>query len=51
VNDLFKPDAQGNATTQIEDLKDAEAVLVTEEPAAGSKQPTSEPFVAVPLES
>jgi type IV secretory pathway VirB2 component (pilin) len=51
VNDLFKPDAQGNATTQIEDLKGAEAVLVTEEPAAGSKQPTSEPFVAVPLES
>lgn len=51
VKDLFKPDAQGNATTQIDDLKDAEAVLVTEEPAGGSKQPTSEPFVAVPLET
>jgi anti-sigma-K factor RskA len=50
VKDLFKPDAEGNATTQIEDLKDAEAVLVTQEPAGGSKQPTSEPFVNVPLE-
>lgn len=51
VKMLFKPDADGNATTQIEDLKGAEAVLVTEEPAAGSKQPTSEPFVNVPLET
>lgn len=51
VKDLFKPDAEGNATAQIEDLKDAEAVLVTEEPAAGSKQPTTEPFVNVPLET
>jgi type IV secretory pathway VirB2 component (pilin) len=51
VKMLFKPDAEGNATTEIEDLKGAEAVLVTEEPAAGSKQPTSEPFVNVPLET
>jgi hypothetical protein len=51
VKMLFKPDAQGNATTQIEDLKDAEAVLVTEEPAAGSKQPTTKPFVNVPIET
>lgn len=51
VTMLFKPDAEGNATTQIEDLEGAEAVLVTEEPAAGSKQPTGEPFVNVPLET
>ena len=51
VKMLFTPDAEGNATTEIEDLKGAEAVLVTEEPAAGSKQPTSEPFVNVPLET
>jgi anti-sigma-K factor RskA len=51
VKMLFKPDAEGNATTEIEDLKGAEAVLVTEEPAAGSKQPTTEPFINVPLET
>jgi hypothetical protein len=51
VKMLFKPDAEGNATTQIEDLEGADAVLVTEEPAAGSKQPTTEPFVDVPLET
>jgi anti-sigma-K factor RskA len=50
VKMLFKPDAKGDATTQIEDLKGAEAVLVTEEPAAGSKQPTTEPFIDVPVE-
>lgn len=50
VKMLFKPDEAGNATTQIDNLKGAEAVLVTEEPAAGSKQPTTEPFVNVPLE-
>jgi anti-sigma-K factor RskA len=51
VKMLFKPDEAGNATTQIENLKGGEAVLVTEEPAGGSKQPTAEPFVAVPLET
>jgi anti-sigma-K factor RskA len=50
VKMLFKPDEEGSATTQIEDLKGAEAVLVTSEPAGGSKQPTSTPFVDVPLE-
>jgi hypothetical protein len=51
VKMLFKPDEEGNATAEIDDLQGAEAVLVTSEPAGGSKQPTSEPFVEVPLES
>jgi Anti-sigma-K factor rskA/Putative zinc-finger len=51
VKMLFKPDGEGNATTQIDNLKGAEAVLVTQEPAGGTKQPTAEPFVNVPLES
>jgi anti-sigma factor RsiW len=51
VKMLFTPDEAGNAKTQIDDLKGAEAVLVTEEPSGGSKQPTQEPFVDVPLES
>jgi anti-sigma-K factor RskA len=51
VKMLFKPDQEGNATTQIEDLEGADAVLVTEEPAGGSKTPTQEPFVNVPLET
>jgi hypothetical protein len=50
VQMLFTPDSEGDATTQIEDLTDAEAVLVTQEPAGGSKQPTSKPFVEVPVE-
>jgi hypothetical protein len=51
VKMLFKPDAEGNATTQIDDLGGADVVMVTEEPAGGTNQPTSEPFVEVPLES
>jgi anti-sigma-K factor RskA len=51
VKMLFKPDAEGNATTQIEDLEGADAVLVTEEPAGGTMKPTAEPFVNVPLET
>lgn len=50
VKMLFKPDGEGNATTQIEDLKGAEAVLVTREPAGGTKAPTTTPFVKVPIE-
>jgi hypothetical protein len=47
---LFTPDGEGNATTQIEDLKDVDAVLVTREPEGGTKVPTTKPFVEVPLE-
>jgi Anti-sigma-K factor rskA/Putative zinc-finger len=51
VKMLFKPDEEGNATTQIDDLDGADLVMVTEEPAGGANQPTAKPFVEVPLES
>jgi hypothetical protein len=50
VKMLFTPDGEGNATTQIEDLKDVDVVMVTREPEGGTKVPTTEPFVEVPLE-
>ncbi len=50
VKMLFKPNGEGAATTQIDNLKDAEAVLVTREPAGGTKSPTTTPFVKVPVE-
>jgi hypothetical protein len=48
---LFAPDHAGNASTTIENIEGVEKVLVTKEPAGGTKQPTAEPFVEVPLES
>ncbi|HXF31288.1 MAG TPA: anti-sigma factor [Solirubrobacterales bacterium] len=51
VEMLFTPDEEGNATTQIEDLEGVDAVMVTREPTGGTKVPTTEPFVEVPLES
>jgi hypothetical protein len=50
VKETFSPDEAGNASTEIEDLKGVDAVLVTEEPQGGTKVPTMEPFVTVPLE-
>jgi anti-sigma-K factor RskA len=50
VKALFIPDQEGNASTQIGDLAGVDAVMVTEEPAGGTKMPTTEPFVNVPLE-
>ena len=50
VKATFTPDQAGNASTQIEDLHGVDAVLVTEEPQGGTKVPTMEPFVKVPLE-
>ena len=50
VKATFTPDEAGNASTQIEDLHGVDAVLVTEEPEGGTKVPTMEPFVKVPLE-
>jgi hypothetical protein len=47
---LFRPDGEGNASTQIEDFEGVDAVMVTEEPAGGTKAPTTEPLVNVPLE-
>jgi anti-sigma-K factor RskA len=51
VQALFAPDHEGNATTTIDNLKNVSAVLVTREPAGGTKMPTTEPIVEVPLES
>jgi hypothetical protein len=48
---LFAPDQAGNASTTIENIEGVEKVMVTREPAGGSKQPTTEPFVEVPLET
>lgn len=50
VKALFTPDEKGNATTKIDDMKGVEAVMVTREPAGGTKAPTTKPFVEVPLE-
>jgi anti-sigma-K factor RskA len=49
VQALFVPDARGNATTQITDLDGVERVMVTREPAGGTKAPTSTPIAIVPL--
>jgi Anti-sigma-K factor rskA/Putative zinc-finger len=48
---LFTPDHAGNASTTIEDVKGVSLVMVTREPAGGTKVPTTEPFVKVPLET
>lgn len=48
---LFAPDKAGNASTTIEDLNDVSVVMVTREPAGGTKKPTAKPLVTVPLES
>ena len=48
---LFTPDHAGNASTTIEDMKNVSLVMVTREPAGGTKVPTTEPFVKVPIES
>ena len=49
VRALFVPDAKGNASTQIADLRGVKKVLVTREPAGGTKAPTSTPIAIVPL--
>ncbi|MBS1894984.1 MAG: anti-sigma factor [Actinobacteria bacterium] len=48
---LFAPDQAGRASTTIENMKGVTAVMVTREPAGGSKKPTTKPFVAVPIET
>jgi len=49
---LFVPDQAGKATTTIENMEDVSVVMVTREPAGGTKKPTEEPpMVTVPLES
>jgi hypothetical protein len=48
---LFAPDHAGNASTTIEDMRDVSLVMVTREPAGGTKVPTTEPIVKVPVAS
>jgi hypothetical protein len=48
---LFTPDHEGNASTTIEDMRNVSLVMVTREPAGGTKVPTAEPFVEVPIET
>jgi anti-sigma factor RsiW len=48
---LFVPDHAGNASTTIENMKNVSVVMVTREPEGGTKVPTTEPIVKVPLES
>jgi anti-sigma factor RsiW len=48
---LFTPDHAGNASTTIENMKNVSIVMVTREPAGGTKVPTTEPIVEVPIES
>ena len=48
---LFAPDQAGRASTTIESMKGVTAVMVTREPAGGSKKPTTKPFVAIPIET
>jgi hypothetical protein len=51
VQALFVPDGRGNAMTQIADLDGVERVMVTREPAGGTKAPTSTPIATVNLSS
>lgn len=50
VEALFTPDAEGNATTTIDDMNGVSVVMVTREPQGGTKAPTAKPIVEVPLE-
>jgi hypothetical protein len=48
---LFAPDHAGNASTTIENMKNVSLVMVTREPSGGTKVPTTEPIVEVPVET
>jgi anti-sigma-K factor RskA len=47
VRALFVPDREGQASTELPDMKGVEVVMVTTEPTGGSKAPTSAPIVTV----
>jgi anti-sigma-K factor RskA len=49
VEALFVPDGEGNATTTLGNLRGVDLVMVTTEPAGGSRAPTSAPIAEVPL--
>ncbi|MBK5220333.1 MAG: anti-sigma factor [Thermoleophilia bacterium] len=46
---LFVPDHEGRASTTIADMEGVETVMVTSEPEGGSKAPTSNPLVTMPI--
>jgi anti-sigma-K factor RskA len=48
---LFAPDHAGKASTTIENMKNVSLVMVTREPAGGTKVPTTQPIVKVPVET
>jgi anti-sigma-K factor RskA len=49
VKALFVPDGEGNATTTLGSMKGVDLVMVTTEPAGGSKSPTSAPIAEIPV--
>ncbi len=48
---LFDVTADGNGTVYVPDLADAKAIYITNEPAGGSEQPTTNPLMRVELTS
>lgn len=46
---LFVPDREGNAATEIADMRGVDTVMVTAEPKGGSAEPTSEPIVTMEI--
>jgi anti-sigma-K factor RskA len=49
VKALFVPDGEGNASTDLGDLRGVDLVMVTSEPAGGSQIPTGQPIAEVPI--
>lgn len=50
VKALFVPDREGNASTMLGSMRGVDLVMVTTEPAGGSKAPTGAPIAEVPIE-
>jgi len=50
VEALFVPDHKGQASTELPDMDGVEVVMVTTEPAGGSRSPTSAPIVTIPIQ-
>ncbi|MBS1884980.1 MAG: anti-sigma factor [Actinobacteria bacterium] len=50
VKGLFAPDHRGEATTTIADLGGVDLVMVTVEPAGGTRAPTSAPIASVRID-
>jgi anti-sigma-K factor RskA len=50
VKALFVPDRDGDASTMLGSMRGVDLVMVTTEPAGGSKSPTSAPIAEVPIQ-